>query len=200
MVHVFNYILFIKCNHCFYQIVFHISWFWNFNLLLILFFNFMCIFNCYGLSDYICWFYCHRNFVPFITFPYIFINFIGFNVMLYLFCSYVGFPIVLHDAPPHSLKYSNMNPKVKTMEGVGVHSLVRSTSRVEGRVGALGWGLREVISESIIHTNQITSWLVRGWNTFGAQMNHRHTQTHKTHHDPNLKEATTFPPHSIFYA
>jgi len=31
------------------------------------------------------------------------------------------------------------------------------------------------------------------WSTFGAWMNHMHTWTHKTHHDPDLGEATTFP-------
>ncbi len=31
------------------------------------------------------------------------------------------------------------------------------------------------------------------WNIFGAQTNHEHTQTHKTHQCPNLGEATTFP-------
>jgi hypothetical protein len=37
------------------------------------------------------------------------------------------------------LKYSNVNPKVKTTEGgVEVTSLTCSTSRVEGLVGALG--------------------------------------------------------------
>jgi hypothetical protein len=40
-----------------------------------------------------------------------------------------------YDTPPHSLKYSNVNLKVKTTkEGVGVHSLTRNTLRVEGRV------------------------------------------------------------------
>jgi hypothetical protein len=34
---------------------------------------------------------------------------------------------------------------------------------------------------------------MRGWTTFGARMNHGHTHTHKTHHDLNLGEATTFP-------
>jgi hypothetical protein len=28
--------------------------------------------------------------------------------------------------------------------------------------------------------------------TFGVRMNHGQTQTNKTHHDPNLGEATTF--------
>jgi len=41
--------------------------------------------------------------------------------------------------------------------------------------------------------NQITSWLVHNWNTFGTKMNHGQTQTHKTHHGPDLGEATTFP-------
>jgi hypothetical protein len=49
------------------------------------------------------------------------------------------------DAPPNSLMDSTMNPKVKTTEGkiVGVHSLARSTSRLEGPVGASGWDYEE---------------------------------------------------------
>jgi hypothetical protein len=45
------------------------------------------------------------------------------------------------DTPPSFLMDSTMNPKVKTTEGegVGVRSLVRNTSRVEGCAGALGW-------------------------------------------------------------
>jgi hypothetical protein len=48
------------------------------------------------------------------------------------------------DAPPHSLKYSNVSLEMEIMEeeGVGVRSLIRSTLRVEGHVAALGWGLR----------------------------------------------------------
>jgi hypothetical protein len=41
--------------------------------------------------------------------------------------------------------------------------------------------------------NQTTSWLVRGWSTFGARMNHEHTKIHKIHHGPDLGEVTTFP-------
>jgi hypothetical protein len=37
------------------------------------------------------------------------------------------------------------------------------------------------------------SWLVHSWSTFGARMNHGQTHTHKTHHGPDLGEATTFP-------
>jgi hypothetical protein len=31
------------------------------------------------------------------------------------------------------------------------------------------------------------------WSTFGEQMNHEQTRTHKTHHGSDLGEATTFP-------
>jgi hypothetical protein len=50
---------------------------------------------------------------------------------------------------------SNASPKMKTTEGegVGARSLARSTSGVEGRVEASGWGLRRLTSKSITHTN-----------------------------------------------
>jgi hypothetical protein len=40
------------------------------------------------------------------------------------------------------------NPKVKTTEGKGVdvHSMARSISGVEGRVGASGWKLGKITS------------------------------------------------------
>ncbi len=34
---------------------------------------------------------------------------------------------------------------------------------------------------------------MHNWSIFGAQMNHKQTQTHMTHHDPDLGEANTFP-------
>jgi hypothetical protein len=43
------------------------------------------------------------------------------------------------------------------------------------------------------YTNQTKSWLVHSWSIFGARMNHGQTRTHKTHHGPDLGEATTFP-------
>jgi hypothetical protein len=66
------------------------------------------------------------------------------------------------------------------------------TSRVEGRVGASGWGLRRMIIKSIIPTNldKPTSLLVHNWSTFGAQTNHDHT---RIHHSLDLGEVTTFP-------
>jgi hypothetical protein len=50
-----------------------------------------------------------------------------------------------------------------------------------------------MIIESIIHTDQTTCWLMHSLSIFGAQMSHKQTQTHKTHHGQNLKEASTFP-------
>jgi hypothetical protein len=41
--------------------------------------------------------------------------------------------------------------------------------------------------------NQTTSSLVRSLSTFGARTNHKQTRTHKTHHNLELGEATTFP-------
>jgi len=34
---------------------------------------------------------------------------------------------------------------------------------------------------------------VRSWNTYGAQMNHEHTWTHKIQDDLDLREIITFP-------
>jgi hypothetical protein len=42
-------------------------------------------------------------------------------------------------------------------------------------------------------TNQTIGRLVHSWNTFRSRMSHKQTRTHKTHHGPNLGEATTFP-------
>jgi hypothetical protein len=59
------------------------------------------------------------------------------------------------DAPPHSLKDSNVSLKVKITEkkGVGVCSLTHSTSGVTRCARAVGWGLRRVTNKSIIHTD-----------------------------------------------
>jgi len=47
---------------------------------------------------------------------------------------------------------SNVNPKVKTTkgEGIGVRSLARNISGVEGCVGALGWGLGRLTSNQLL--------------------------------------------------
>ncbi len=61
-----------------------------------------------------------------------------------------------NDAPPNSLKDSNVSLKVKTTEEkkeIGVRSLIRSTLGVKKHVGVMGWRLRQMTSKSIIHTN-----------------------------------------------
>jgi len=62
---------------------------------------------------------------------------------------------VLCDAPPHYLKDSNVSLKVKRTkeEGIRVWPLIRNILGVEGCVRALGWGLRQKTSGSIIHIN-----------------------------------------------
>ncbi len=52
----------------------------------------------------------------------------------------------LSNAPPSSLMDSTASPKVTMVEGkgVGVCSLAHNITWVEGRVGALGWGLRRL--------------------------------------------------------
>jgi hypothetical protein len=42
-------------------------------------------------------------------------------------------------------------------------------------------------------TSQTINWLVRSLNAFGARMSHGQTRIHKTHHGPDLGEATTSP-------
>jgi hypothetical protein len=64
----------------------------------------------------------------------------------------------MYDAPLSFLMESTTSPKVKTPkgEGVGARSLVHNTSGVDGRVGALGWGLGKLTSKSIIHTDLVS--------------------------------------------
>jgi hypothetical protein len=70
--------------------------------------------------------------------------------------------------------------KAMKEEKVGVCSLAHITSGVEGHVGAPKWGVGQVTSRLIIHTdlhkpNKLVSvWLEHVW----CRMNHRHTHTH----------------------
>jgi hypothetical protein len=81
-------------------------------------------------------------------------------------------------------------------EGVEARSLTRNTKGVEGRAGAPGLGLG--IVTSLIHLLELaskptTKWLVRILEHLGAKTSHGQLWTHKTHHGPDLGEATTFP-------
>ncbi len=62
--------------------------------------------------------------------------------------------------------------KITKEEKIGVHSLTRNTSEVEGHVGAPGWGPRQMTRGSIIHTDLhkpnnklINAWLGNFWCT-----------------------------------
>jgi len=59
------------------------------------------------------------------------------------------------DAPLNSWIDSIVSPKLKTSkgQGVGARSLVPSTSGVEGCVRVPGWGLGQMTSGLIIHTD-----------------------------------------------
>jgi hypothetical protein len=71
----------------------------------------------------------------------------------------------------------------KIVEGVGIRSVARSTLGVKGCAKASKWGVGQMTSMSIIHTDlhKPNNKLVNNWDIFGAWMNHGHTQTHKTH-------------------
>jgi hypothetical protein len=99
---------------------------------------------------------------------------------------------------PNPLYRLKCESKVEIAEEwkVGACSLVRSTSGVEGHVGALKWGLERVTSINYSHgptQNQTTSWLVHNLSTFRARTSHGQTRTHKIHHGSNLGETTIFP-------
>jgi hypothetical protein len=108
-----------------------------------------------------------------------------------------------YDAPPHSLKDSNASPKMKTMKkGVGVCSLVRNISGVEGCVGAPRWGLRWVTNELIIHTNLhkpnnkfVSVWLEHFWCTCEPQA-YMDSQASSW---PKLEGSHQLSPYSIIY-
>jgi hypothetical protein len=66
----------------------------------------------------------------------------------------------------------------------------------KGACWSLGMGTRKSDKHQLLtqtYTNQTTSWLVHILNIFDAWTNHGQTRTHRTHHNPNLGEATTFP-------
>jgi hypothetical protein len=73
--------------------------------------------------------------------------------------------------------------------------MTHRTLGVEGRVTALRWGLKRVTSKSITHMDLHKP--NKFVNIVGALLVHRfttgQTQTHKTHHSPDLGEAITFP-------
>jgi hypothetical protein len=114
---------------------------------------------------------------------------------LYFTLTTIGTPCVTHPQAFWRIHYKSKGEN-NGRKRSWVRSLACNTSGVEGRFGAMGWGLRRLTSNSIIRrtcTNQTTSWLMHSWSTFGAWTSHGQTRTHKIHHGPTLGEATTFP-------
>jgi hypothetical protein len=99
---------------------------------------------------------------------------------------------------PNLLYRLKCESKVKTTKerGVGARSLVLNTLGVEGRAGAPRWGLGRETNINYSHgpaqPKQHVGYCIV-WALLGARTSHGQTRTHKTHHGPNLGEATTFP-------
>ncbi len=85
----------------------------------------------------------------------------------------------------------------------GVRSLTRNTRGGRGGVLELQDVTRKrdklLVTLSQICIQLTTSWLVHNLGHLGARTSRGRLWTHKTHHGPNLGEATTFP-HIIFSA
>ncbi len=83
-----------------------------------------------------------------------------------------------------------------TKEKIGVCFLVRSTLGQRGMLELQDGDYDECQVGQLFTrtcTNQTISWLVCGWNIFGARMRHEHTWIHNIHHNPKLGETITFP-------
>jgi len=104
-------------------------------------------------------------------------------------------PILTHPQAPWWTKMwvqTGNNRKAKSRATLPGSQHLRE---VEGCGGVPGWDYKEW-QASTTHTDlhkTNTWWLVHSWSTFGARTNHGQTWTHKTHHGPDLGEATTFP-------
>jgi hypothetical protein len=124
-------------------------------------------------------------------------------MIMVLHLTHSPMPLHIHmvlgsDTPPHYLKDSNTSPKVKIMkeEGIGARSLVRNILGVEGHAGVPRWGLGQMTSMSIIHTNLhkpnnklINVWLEHFW-----CMDEPHAYTNSQDSScSDLGDATTFP-------
>jgi hypothetical protein len=86
--------------------------------------------------------------------------------------------------------------KITKEQGVEARSLACSTLKGREVCWSSEMGTRKSDKHQLLTwtcTNQTTSWLVHSLSTFGARKSHWQTQTHKTHHGPDLGEAPTFP-------
>jgi hypothetical protein len=77
----------------------------------------------------------------------------------------------------------------------GAHSLIHITLRGRGVCWSSGMRLGRMTSINYSHRpaqDQTISWLVHNLSIFGVRTSYKQTQIHKTHHGPDLGEATTF--------
>ncbi len=108
----------------------------------------------------------------------------------------------LSNAPSNSLMDSTLNPKHENNERIKSWGTLSDLQHFGGK-GAC-WSSRMAIRTNDKQVNyshghartyidQTKSWLVCSWSAFVARTNHGQTRIQKTHHDPKLGEATTFP-------
>jgi hypothetical protein len=101
--------------------------------------------------------------------------------------------ILMH---PHTPWKTQMWVRTTKKKGVRVCSLACNPSKVEGRVGASGWGLRRMANESIIHMDlhSLNNKLVNAWLEHFLCMDKPRAYTYSQNlSQPDLREATTFP-------
>ncbi len=98
--------------------------------------------------------------------------FVGLSIVHFMFLGVV-FCLDFNDAPPKSLKDSNINPKVKTLEEerIGICSLACNTSRLKEACQNSRMGIK-MTSRSIIHIDLhklnnklVSAWLEHFWCT-----------------------------------
>jgi hypothetical protein len=107
--------------------------------------------------------------------------------------------IVLWRAPK-SLVRPKLGPSYSIAEMWGTRGTLPAFNTKRGRRAcwSSGIGTRKsdkpyLLSYSILHQNQPTSWLIHIRNTFGVGTSHGQPWTHLTHHGLDSREATTFP-------
>jgi len=101
------------------------------------------------------------------------------------------------DVLPSSLMDLNvsLNWKHRKSKELGISSLARSTLGLERCARAPG-GTKKRDKHQLLKwacTKPNIRWLMHSWSIFDVRTSHGQTRTHKTHHGPNLGEATTFP-------
>ncbi len=103
---------------------------------------------------------------------------------------------VTHSQAPWQIQ---IKLSMETTKRFGARGTLPALNTLKGQTGVLELqdGTRKS-DKQFTHSckpaqNQQISWLAQGWSTFGARTSHGRPRTHKIHHGPNSREATTFP-------